>query len=165
MKPLYLVCGVSGAGKSWVCRQLTDKFHYIPHDRCWVHPDHKTWKGADAGEADMQDESRYFNGAKSNHLEVLLEAVKSAKKPVITECPFGERPLKEQLEAHGVKVIPYFVVEPVTTVMKRYQGREKKPLPAAAVTRAQSIINRVVEWGAPYGSSDDILNKLKHVHV
>lgn len=29
---IYLVCGVSGAGKTWVCNQLTDKFNYVPHD-------------------------------------------------------------------------------------------------------------------------------------
>lgn len=29
---IYLICGVSGAGKSWVCKQLVDKFHYVSFD-------------------------------------------------------------------------------------------------------------------------------------
>jgi broad-specificity NMP kinase len=33
-KPVvYLVSGVSGAGKSWVCEQLLDKFSYVSYDR------------------------------------------------------------------------------------------------------------------------------------
>lgn len=33
IKPIvYMVCGVSGAGKSWVCDQLTDKFYYVSYD-------------------------------------------------------------------------------------------------------------------------------------
>jgi predicted RNA-binding Zn-ribbon protein involved in translation (DUF1610 family) len=30
---IYLVSGVSGAGKSWVCEQLLDKFSYVSYDR------------------------------------------------------------------------------------------------------------------------------------
>ncbi len=29
---IYLVCGVPGSGKTWVCKQLTDKFQYVAHD-------------------------------------------------------------------------------------------------------------------------------------
>jgi len=29
---LYIVAGCSGSGKSWVCKQLTDKFEYISYD-------------------------------------------------------------------------------------------------------------------------------------
>jgi hypothetical protein len=29
---LLIVIGCSGSGKSWVCRQLTDKYHYVPYD-------------------------------------------------------------------------------------------------------------------------------------
>lgn len=29
---LYLVCGVSGSGKSWVCNQLKDKYEYLSSD-------------------------------------------------------------------------------------------------------------------------------------
>ena len=34
VKPtLYLLCGVSGSGKSWIAGQLQDKFIYISHDK------------------------------------------------------------------------------------------------------------------------------------
>lgn len=29
---VYLICGVSGSGKSWICEQLKDKFSYISYD-------------------------------------------------------------------------------------------------------------------------------------
>lgn len=29
---VYMVCGVSGSGKSWVCNQLIDKFYYVSYD-------------------------------------------------------------------------------------------------------------------------------------
>lgn len=29
---LYIVAGCSGSGKSWVCKQLTDKFDYVSYD-------------------------------------------------------------------------------------------------------------------------------------
>jgi len=33
VKPtVYMVCGVSGVGKSWVCRQLTNMFNYVSYD-------------------------------------------------------------------------------------------------------------------------------------
>ncbi len=160
-KKLVLACGVSGCGKSWACRQCTGRFHYIPHDRCWVHPDKPSWDPKTAWAADMKDESRYLPGAKSNHFEVLLEATKIATKPVLTECPFGERPLREQLEAAGIEVIPVFVVEPPALVAERYQKREGKPIPNAAFTRAGNIIDRAREWGAFFGTSDEVLEHLR----
>lgn len=30
---IYVLAGVSGSGKSWVCEQLRDQFHYIPMDK------------------------------------------------------------------------------------------------------------------------------------
>ncbi len=37
-KTVYLLCGVSGAGKTWVCKQLLDKFDYVPHDENFKDP-------------------------------------------------------------------------------------------------------------------------------
>lgn len=131
MQPVYIVCGVSGSGKSWVCRQLMDKFAYVPRDQ-------------------------YFN----THARVVLQTARVAQKPVITECPFGERVLKEDLEKWGVKVNPYFIVERVEVVRARYEAREKKKIPKAALTRAETILNRVHEWNAPFGTSEQIFQKL-----
>lgn len=104
----------------------------------------------------MGDDSHYLPGAKSNHAEVLIQATKVAKKPILTECPFAERVLRESLEARGIIVLPYFVVEMPHLVAARYFKREGKPLPKAALTRASSIINRALEWNAPCGTSTDI---------
>lgn len=30
---VYMVCGASGSGKSWVCEQLIDKFTYVSYDK------------------------------------------------------------------------------------------------------------------------------------
>lgn len=136
MQPVYLICGVSGSGKSWVCRQLTDKFHYVPHDMFY------------------------------NNIEATLSsACKTATKPVITECPFGERVLREELERRGLKVIPYFVIEDPRTVAERYFKRERKQIPKAAYTRATTIRKRAEEWRAPTGTSHEILALLQGVQV
>lgn len=163
MQKLILVCGVSGCGKSWACRQAADKFHYIPHDRCWVHPNNVSWDPAAVWAADLGDESRYLPGAKSNHFEVLFAATKIAKKPVLTECPFSERTLREQLEINGIEVIPIFVIEPPNLVAERYFKREGKPIPKNAYTRAETILNRAEEWNAFHGSSDQVLKHLKEM--
>ncbi len=135
MSVLYLICGVSGAGKTWVCRQLQDKFHYIPHDEHYVKDD----------------------------LLLACNRAKAQTKPIITECPFGERPLREFLSTHGYEVIPYFVIEPPHVVQQRYFERERKPLPLAAHTRASTIINRAREWGAPHGTSEELVCLLRKV--
>lgn len=111
--------------------------------------------------ADMKDDSRYLPGAKSNHLEVLLEAVKIAEKPVLTECPFAERELRDNLLASGCEVIPIFVVEPADLVACRYEARERKPLPKNVYTRASSIANRAAEWSAFRGTSEEVLAHLR----
>lgn len=163
-QPIYLVVGVSGSGKSWACRQVTEKFHYIPHDRCWTHPDHPgSWNAATPWAADMKDESRYIKGAESNHLEVLLEAVNIAQRPVLTECPFAERQLREDLEANGAQVIPVFVIEDPVVVAERYERREGKPVSSAVLTRANSIKKRAEEWNAFSGKSDEVLSYLRSV--
>jgi gluconate kinase len=161
LQPLVLVVGVSASGKSWACRQVAAQYHYVPHDRCWIMPGQQGWDPSAIWAAGMGDASRYQKGAKSNHAEVLIAASRIAQKPVLTECPHGERPLREALEAHGIKVIPVFVVEPPQVVAMRYMKREGKPLPKAALTRASTIVNRAVEWGAFKGSSGEVLEYLR----
>lgn len=153
MNTVYLVCGVSGSGKSWACRQAAHKFSYVPHDRCWTHPNAKPDAGDDPKWGPL--------GSKNIHVDVVTEVAKSAKKPVLTECPFAERQIKEQLEAKGLKVIPVFVIEEPEVVANRYQRREGKPLPKAAFTRAASIIDRAREWRGFYGTSTEVLEHLR----
>lgn len=131
-KTVYLICGVSGSGKTWVCRQLEDKYDYIPHDE------------------------HYHNQA-----EVVAERI-TEDRPVITESPFGERILREQLELkHGLKVVPFFVITAPDVVAVQYYKREGKPLPKSAYTRASTILKRALEWNAFHGSSAEVLKHLK----
>lgn len=149
---LYLVCGVSGSGKSWACRQAGDAFLYVPHDRCWRHPFKTPSEGMDP---------KWEPGAVSTHLEEIVKVSKITAKPLLTESPFGERLLRESVEKAGIQVIPLFVVEHPTVVTQRYFNREKKPIPASALSRASSIINRAKEWNAVHGTSEEILTHLR----
>lgn len=160
---VYLVIGPSGCGKSWAARQVTDKFHYVPHDRCYLKAGQSGWDPRLTWAADMKDASRYEPGAKSNHLEVLIAATKIANRPVISEVPFAERVLREGLEKAGIRVVPVFVIEPPEVVAQRYAKREGKYIPAAALTRASTIITRAKDWKAFHGTSDEVLAYLKGV--
>lgn len=153
MQPIYLVCGVSGSGKSWVCRQLIHKFNYIPHDKCWSHPTAKPSEGLDPKWGPK--------GSKDLHIPIIAAIAKTSLRPIVTECPFGESLVKRELESKGLKVIPIFVIEEPGIVAKRYQIREGKPLPQAAYTRASSILDRALEWRAFHGTSAQVLEHLK----
>lgn len=131
-RTVYLVCGVPGSGKTWVCRQMDGTFHYLPHDLHY-----------------------------KNHGDVVVRTARISEKPIITECPFGERVLREQLEKAGLRVIPFFVVEKPDTVKKRYEEREKKHVPQNVLTRAARIGERADEWKAPKGTSTEILQLLQ----
>lgn len=133
-KPIiYLVCGVPGSGKTWVCNQLQNDFIYVAHD----------------------------DFIKLDYVAALSNATDGAHKPLLAECPFGERELREKLQAVGFKVIPVFVVETPETVRVRYQARTGKPATQAMITRAISIGQRAREWGAYAGKSEQVLNHLR----
>jgi len=153
MQPVILVCGVAGAGKSWICRQLKDDYHYIPHDRCWSHPT--------ASPSDDIDQPWGPPGSKSTHLETLLWAARDASKTVLTEVPFGERALKENLEAHGVTVQPVFVVEDGKTITRRFMDREGSMPSQGVMTRLAGLQARAQNWRAFWGTSEEVLAYLR----
>lgn len=150
---VVLVVGVSGSGKSWVCRQLTDKYHYLPHDRCWTHPHAKPKEGIDVEWGPK--------GCQSTHLPSIIEEASKADRPLITEVPFGERKLREDLQNAGMHVTVVFVIEDPEIVAKRYLARERRPLAKAALSRAKSIVERAKEWRAFYGTSAEVLSHLR----
>jgi hypothetical protein len=133
MRTIYLVCGVPGSGKSWVCNQLKNLFTYVPSD-------------------DFE---------KGFHLDALKAA--SRNKPLLTDCPFGESALRTRLENANFKVIPYFIVENLETIKSRYKSRTRKDLPKNHQTRAATILDRAKEWKAKYGTSEEVLKMLKDV--
>ena len=130
---VYLICGVSGSGKTWVCKQLADKYTYVPHDLHY----------------------------KNQPFVIACNA--SPDKPVITECPFAERVLRSEIEKHDLEVTPFFVITPPDIVAKQYKDREGKELPKAAYTRATTIMNRAIEWEAFYGTAEQVLKKLQEL--
>lgn len=132
-KVIYLICGVSGAGKTYVCRNLSHKFNYIPHDE---------YIGKD------------FIGA--------LKSV-ADDRHIITECPFAERVLRAELEDAGFEVRPYFVYEPTAVIISRFLSRERKQPSKSVLTRSVTIKTRIDEWQAPHGSSQELLAMLKNI--
>ena len=152
---VVLVCGVQGSGKSWICRQLTSQFEYVPHDQCWKHPIAKPKNQIDAKWGPP--------GCVSTHFETIVKRAEDADRPVITEVPFAEKKLKEDLEAEGLTVMPVFVIEDTATLRKRYFGRERKHLNKSAVTRAEGLPERAAEWDAFAGTSAEVLDHLKHL--
>lgn len=138
---VYMVCGVPGSGKTWVCDQLTHKFNYVKHDDFII-------KGPNSLD---------------KHKDVVASVIAHATKdkPVLLDCPFAERELKQKIESVGFRVKPFFIVEPVAVVQARYWEREKRDLPQASVTRAVTIRTRAEEWQAPYGPAALILDYLQ----
>lgn len=143
IQTIHMVCGVPGSGKSWVCEQLTQQFTYVKHD------DHIR-KGPLATSA-------------TNALVSAVIAAATKGKPVLVDCPFAERELRSKLEAVGLTVVPYFIIEPTEIVKSRYERREGRPLPQPSVTRSVTIQERAHEWRAIWGSSEVILARLRAV--
>lgn len=135
MQTIYLICGVPGSGKTWVCNQLTDKFTYIANDD--------------------------FIG--SDPIKEAYRASRSSEKPVLFDCPFGERLVRDNLINKGCQVIPVFVIEDPQTTKKRYESREGKPFPSQHLTRSMSIGARAEQWRAKSGTSEEILQYLRGI--
>src|SRR4030095_8380265 len=152
MKTIILVCGIQGSGKSWLCRQLTNQYHYVPHDRCWKHPL--------AEPEDKIDADWGPPGSVSTHFETLINEAMKTNLPVLTEVPFGERALRDKLIAWNYNVVPVFVIEDPLVLMRRYSSRDWKPLPVGALTRAAGLPLRASEWNCFAGTSDEVLEHL-----
>src|ERR1700743_73430 len=101
MKTVYLVCGVPGSGKTWLCEQVADKLDFLAHDDFPVSDYHKAIKRL----AEFSD------------------------KPVLAEAPFRVSVLADQLRAEGVEVKEYWVIESDAVTKARYEQRMGKPFP------------------------------------
>ncbi len=136
---VVLLCGVPASGKTWVMKQLTGKYTPVQNDD-------------------------YIAHNKAYLAEVVTHAA-LGKLPVLVDCPFGERELKGLLESRGLKVYPFFIVEPAEEVAQRYARREGKPASKSTLTRAATIADRANEWSAPQGTSAEILERLRELVV
>jgi hypothetical protein len=153
MTEVVLVCGVQGSGKSWVCRQLTGSYRYVPHDRCWSHPLQTPSEDLDAAWGPP--------GSKSTHVEEIMKAAAVGGKPVLTEAPFGERQLRDELTKRGCQVRVVFIVEEPAVLARRYRNREGKSLPPGVLSRAFGLQQRAQQWGCFSGDSDAVLKHLR----
>jgi hypothetical protein len=128
---IYMLCGVPGSGKTWVSQQCPE-YTYISHD-----------------------------AYKTGYADRIAEAAQSSTKPVLIDCPFAERELRDKLQAKGLTVEPKFIVEHPLIVKRRYENREGKPVSAATLTRARTISTRADEWKAYKGTSEQVRQHLK----
>src|SRR4051812_36514432 len=95
-QPIYLVCGVPGSGKTWVCDQLKDHFDYVPHDSYLI----------------------------AQYADALIKRAEHSDRPVLGEAPFRISLLIDQIRKEGIQCRAYFVIEPEHTVKARYEKRE-----------------------------------------
>lgn len=137
MKPVFLLCGVPGSGKTWVAQKLEDKFNYFENDDY-------------IGRGDFGAE--------------LIKESRNSDKPILATCPFAERELRDRLLRNEVEVFPVFIVENPQVIKKRYEAREMRPIPTQHLTRAMNIQKRADEWQAPHGTSSEVLELLRGVN-
>lgn len=110
---IYLICGVPGAGKTWVAEQLTN-FNYLPHDQYTV----------------------------SEYGKALLNAEAHSDTPILAEAPFRISLLIDELRQHGAQVKTYYINEPLHTIAGRYQVRENKAYPKQHMTNYRKYSGR-----------------------
>lgn len=139
---IYLLCGVPGSGKTWVIEQL---FKCRPP------------LGFTSIEHDSISREKLLSLAKS------LYPPEHMKRSLIIDCPFDERSLRSELERLNLKVTPIFIVEHPSVIEVRYFKREGKRPSQSILTRAETIMNKVNEWGAFYGTSDEVFRHLKGI--
>lgn len=135
MKPIYILFGAPGSGKTWVMNQLSDKFNCLPHDR--------------------------FLNSRVSYERLLVAAAQTSSAPILADSPFKVNSMIDELRGLGAEVRPYFILESEATIRARYQAREGKPIPVGHITRISSLTAKAKELIAPSGTSEQVLALLK----
>lgn len=138
MKQAYMVVGCPGSGKSWVCDQLKDQFEYVHHDL-------------------------YIGMHGDRYVHAIVEASKSAKKPLLIEAPFSISAIAEPLEKKGFKITKVFIQEKPDVIAERYRAREKKEIPRGHLTRQKTYAERAKVTKSFQGTSTQVYEYLKKV--
>jgi gluconate kinase len=136
---VFLVIGVPGAGKSWVCEQLKDQFQYVHHDGFIGH---------------IKQPEVYANA--------VIDTARTTTRPLLCEAPFSISKIRDPLVQAGCDVVPVFIVENAEVVSQRYRIREGKPIPQGHLTRMQTYAARAKEWGSFVGTSAEVLRHLQN---
>lgn len=138
-KTAYMVVGCPGSGKSWVCDQLKDKYHYINHDA-------------------------YIGMAGDKYVREIIKQSGLANKHILIETPFSMSKIREPLEKQGFKVVPVFIQEDHGTIQNRYEKRENKPIPQGHLTRQNTYLDRAKEGSHFFGTTNQVLEYLNNVN-
>ncbi len=138
MKPIYLIVGCPGSGKTWVCEQLKKEFAYIPHDN--------------------------FINRETKYVDFIIQMAETIKsRSMIVEAPFSISKIMAPLEDAGHKVICVFIQEPHSVIASRYMEREKKEIPTGHLSRQKTYAQRAKELGAFKGTAQQVLEHLKQI--
>lgn len=137
MQDVWIVAGVPGSGKTWIAKQLAKDFTWLPQE---------DYISKEKGESPI-----------ASQRDAIIEAAKTSDKPILSESPFMISILIKELRAKGLTVHPVFVIEPEWLIKRRYEAREKKPIPKQHLTRVATVKNRAREYGVFHGSSDQVL--------
>lgn len=134
---IYLVAGVPGSGKSWVCEQLRDQFTYVRHD-------------------DYIKKGDDYAGA-------IVKAAKTSERPLLIEAPFSVSDIVSKLFSAGHRATPVYIVEDPSKLAKRYMERDGKTIPTGHLTRMRTYADRAKEQKAFSGTSDQVLAHLREI--
>lgn len=135
---VYLVVGVPASGKSWVCNQLKHKFLYLAHDL-------------------------YIEAGRQAYIDDIEDLAFASIKPILVETPFSVSQFTEPLAKAGITVKPFFIIEELDIIAKRYEERGNGPMPEANITRLSTYYKRANELGAFKGTSKQVLEALKNL--
>lgn len=140
-KPIYLLIGIPGSGKSWICNQIKDRFDYIPHDKF-----------------------KFKDNSTQKYLKAILNQAKLSHKPILIETPFTIDGILNPLKQKGFKVNPIFIMEDPKVISLRYFKRENKPIPKGHLTRLKTYKQRAKGLKAFSGTSEEVLNYFKQIN-
>lgn len=133
--PIYLVVGVPGVGKSWVCGQLLDKFQYVANDD-------------------------YIGG---DYVTAIRDAARESNRPVMCEALFSLSAVKDPLERQGFEVVCVFILEDEAELKRRWEerGNVSHATRQGHLSRQRTYSERAREYGSFYGTSAEVLEHLK----
>lgn len=128
---VYMVCGTAGAGKSWVCEQLIEQYHYVSFDRV----------------------------PKKDHVEVIRTASTDNTKLVLYD-PNIKISTFIKRHSHEFDIVPIFIIEDENTIKERLISRGGKWTEHIG-KRMKVMEARNKKYGVFSGTSSEVLDFLR----